>query len=79
MPAAQAFARYALAIPAAGATVAARPAPLDDAARAVHALNRLGYGPRPGDVERVQKMGLDKWIDQQLHLGGLGGEAAKRR
>jgi uncharacterized protein (DUF1800 family) len=32
-----------------------------------HALNRLGYGPRPGDVERVRKMGLEKWIDQQLH------------
>ncbi len=32
-----------------------------------HALNRLGYGPRPGDVERVRKMGLEKWMDQQLH------------
>ncbi len=33
----------------------------------LHALNRLGYGPRPGDVERVKQMGLEKWIDQQLH------------
>jgi uncharacterized protein (DUF1800 family) len=33
----------------------------------VHALNRLGYGPRPGDVEKVRAMGLDKWIDAQLH------------
>ena len=33
----------------------------------MHALNRLGYGPRPGDVERIRKMGLEKWIDQQLH------------
>ncbi|MGA8871305.1 MAG: DUF1800 domain-containing protein [Candidatus Acidiferrales bacterium] len=32
----------------------------------LHALNRLGYGPRPGDVARVEQMGLDKWIDQQL-------------
>jgi len=31
-----------------------------------HALNRLTYGPRPDDVERVQKMGLSAWIDQQL-------------
>jgi uncharacterized protein (DUF1800 family) len=31
-----------------------------------HALNRLTYGPRPDDVERVQKMGLSTWIDQQL-------------
>ena len=33
----------------------------------LHALNRLTFGPRPGDVEAVQKMGLKKWIDQQLH------------
>ncbi len=33
----------------------------------LHALNRLGYGPRPGDVQRVKQMGLGKWIDQQLH------------
>lgn len=33
----------------------------------LHALNRLTFGPRPGDVERVKRMGLKKWIDQQLH------------
>src|SRR5713226_2535449 len=33
----------------------------------LHALNRLGFGPRPGDLERVKQMGLQKWIDQQLH------------
>ena len=32
----------------------------------LHALNRLAYGPRPGDVERVRQMGLEKWVDQQL-------------
>ena len=36
-------------------------------AEAVHVLNRLGFGPRPGDIERVMKMGLDAYIDQQLH------------
>ena len=35
--------------------------------RAAHALNRLTFGPRPGDYERVTKMGVDKWIDLQLH------------
>ena len=35
--------------------------------RAVHALNRLAFGPRPGDVERVSQMGVDKWIERQLH------------
>ncbi len=33
----------------------------------VHVLNRLGFGPAPGDIERVRRMGLDKYIDQQLH------------
>jgi uncharacterized protein (DUF1800 family) len=33
----------------------------------VHLLNRMGYGPRPGDVERVQAMGIQKYIDLQLH------------
>src|SRR6266481_4998424 len=32
----------------------------------LHALNRLAYGPRPGDVERVRQVGLAKWIEQQL-------------
>jgi uncharacterized protein (DUF1800 family) len=35
--------------------------------QAVHVLNRLGFGPRPGDVDRVARMGVDRWIDQQLH------------
>ena len=33
----------------------------------VHVLNRMGFGPRPGDVERVKAIGLEKYIDQQLH------------
>lgn len=32
----------------------------------LHALNRLAYGPRPGDVERIRQMGLERWINQQL-------------
>jgi uncharacterized protein (DUF1800 family) len=33
----------------------------------LHALDRLTFGPRPGDIEAVKKMGLSKWIDLQLH------------
>jgi uncharacterized protein (DUF1800 family) len=33
----------------------------------VHVLNRIGFGPRAGDVERVQTMGLAAYIDAQLH------------
>jgi uncharacterized protein (DUF1800 family) len=35
--------------------------------QAVHLLNRLTFGPRPGDVEQVRRIGVEKWIDQQLH------------
>jgi uncharacterized protein (DUF1800 family) len=41
--------------------------PLTDRQKIIHVLDRLGYGPRPGDVERVEKMGLDRYIEQQLH------------
>jgi uncharacterized protein (DUF1800 family) len=34
--------------------------------QAVHALNRLAFGARPGDVDRVIRMGVDRWIEQQL-------------
>lgn len=33
----------------------------------VIALNRMALGPRPGDVERVKKMGLTAYIEEQLH------------
>jgi uncharacterized protein (DUF1800 family) len=36
----------------------------------IHVLNRLGFGPRPGDVERIRAMGpsgLERYIEQQLH------------
>lgn len=44
-----------------------------------HALNRLGYGPRPGDIERVRQIGLEKWIDQQLHPDSIGDSALDQR
>src|SRR6266576_376340 len=40
---------------------------MDEHKGALHALQRLTFGPRPGDVERVSAMGVDKWIDLQLH------------
>jgi uncharacterized protein (DUF1800 family) len=39
--------------------------------RAVHALNRLTFGARPGDVQQVMAMGVDRWIDLQLHPGKI--------
>ena len=34
--------------------------------QAEHVLNRLGYGPRPGEIERVGQMGVSAWIERQL-------------
>ena len=47
------------------AAVAPLPVPTTEQA-VLHALNRLTFGPRPGDVERVRSIGLQAWIDQQL-------------
>jgi uncharacterized protein (DUF1800 family) len=33
----------------------------------IHALNRLTFGPRPGDIDEVRRLGLAKWIELQLH------------
>ncbi len=35
------------------------------------ALNRLTFGPRPGDVEKVRAIGLKKWVELQLHPGQI--------
>jgi uncharacterized protein (DUF1800 family) len=45
----------------------------------LHALNRLGYGPRPGDVEKVRLIGLEKWIDAQLHPESIDDSALDQR
>jgi uncharacterized protein (DUF1800 family) len=33
----------------------------------VHVLSRAGFGPRPGAVERVRRIGIDRYIEEQLH------------
>ena len=33
----------------------------------IQVLNRLAFGPRPGDVANVRRIGVDAWIEQQLH------------
>ncbi|MFZ0636440.1 MAG: DUF1800 domain-containing protein, partial [Candidatus Acidiferrales bacterium] len=45
----------------------------------LHALNRLAYGPQPGEVEMVRKLGLEKWIDRQLHPDSIDDPALDAR
>lgn len=47
--------------------------------RVLHALNRLTFGPRPGDVAAVEAMGLDKWIDAQLNPESIDDAALEGR
>ena len=52
---------------------------LNDRQRALHALNRLAFGPRPGDVDAVMKTGVDTWIEQQLHPEAIPDRAVEAR
>ncbi|MFN0086092.1 MAG: DUF1800 family protein [Blastocatellia bacterium] len=51
---------------------------LSEEQRILHLLNRAGFGPRPGDVERVRRMGFDRYLEQQLHPEDLPDEFLAR-
>src|SRR5882724_506062 len=61
------IAAMAIAVPFQGNAVGPSDAKLSKVQEILHALNRLTFGPRPGDVETVRRMGVAKWIDLQLH------------
>ncbi len=54
-------------------------AQMEERQRALHALNRLTFGPRPGDVDRVTAMGVEQWIEQQLHPEKIDDSALEAR
>jgi uncharacterized protein (DUF1800 family) len=56
----------------------AHAAPLAGEQAALHVLNRLAYGPRPGDIERVTQMGVQRYIDEQLDPPPLPAALAQR-
>lgn len=43
--------------------------------KVLQVLNRLTFGPRPGDVQTIRSMGIDVWIDQQLHPADINDSA----
>jgi uncharacterized protein (DUF1800 family) len=47
--------------------------------RALHALNRFTFGPRPGDVAAVQAIGVKRWFEQQLNPSSIGDSALEAR
>src|SRR5437879_11097253 len=47
--------------------------------RILHVLNRLGFGARPGDVERVKSIGVEKYIEQQLNPDKIDDSASEAK
>lgn len=45
----------------------------------LHVLNRLGFGARPGDVEKIKSIGLNKYIEQQLSPNSLDDSATEAK
>jgi uncharacterized protein (DUF1800 family) len=58
---------------------AGKPVELTGDARILHALNRMTFGPTPGQVATVRQIGLDAWIVQQLHPGTIDDSALDQR
>ncbi len=52
---------------------------LSEEQKILHVLNRLGFGPRAGDVEKVKRQGLDKYIESQLYPERLDDVALEAR
>src|SRR5437868_11623830 len=52
---------------------------LSEDQRILHVLNRLGFGARPGDVERVKALGIDKYIEQQLNADKIDDSASEAK
>ena len=45
----------------------------------LHALNKLGFGPRPGQVEQIKQAGLENWIQAQLHPDNINDSVVEAR
>jgi uncharacterized protein (DUF1800 family) len=54
-------------------------AQMDEHQRAIHALNRLTFGARPEEVQRVEALGVAKWIDLQLQPNKIDDSALEGR
>jgi uncharacterized protein (DUF1800 family) len=75
------FALYTFLVPALVLKTSAAPIgkSLTEEQKILHVLNRLGFGARPGDVEKVKKIGLDKYIQQQLDPASIDDSVAEAK
>src|SRR5687767_2786371 len=72
---------YAFALPIFATRAPAAPdaKSLTEDQRIIHVLNRLGFGARPGDFEKVRAIGVNKYIEQQLNGMSIDDSAADAR
>jgi uncharacterized protein (DUF1800 family) len=61
-----------------GSPIALPASPLTPDQAILHVLDRLGYGPRPGDLERVRQIGVAQYIHRQLAPARIADEGAAR-
>ncbi len=47
--------------------------------QALHAVNRLAFGPRPADINYVLRIGVENWIERQLHPDSIPEPSDLRR
>jgi uncharacterized protein (DUF1800 family) len=52
---------------------------LTEQQKAIHLLDRISFGPRPGDVARVVQMGWEKYLDQQLYPEKISDEVIAQK
>jgi len=56
-----------------------RAKPLTEDQKIVHVLNRLGFGARPGDIEKVRAIGIQKYIERQLEAVAVEDTVAEKK
>jgi hypothetical protein len=66
-------------IPAPMNAARGRSAHLTEDQQILHVLNRITFGPRPGDIARVKQVGIDRFIDEQLHPETIDDSDVARR
>ncbi len=52
---------------------------ISDDQKALHLLNRLGFGARPGDLEKVKALGIKNYIEQQLNAGAINDDLVEAK
>jgi len=72
---------YAFAIPTFALAGDNKPAAkkLTEDQKIIHVLNRLGFGARPGDIDKVKAIGLQKYIERQLNPSEIDDPVAETK